>query len=389
MEEKKPKVTTQKTAPKKKVMRGKKEVETKELSREELNKKFQKRYSELKQNLINRIEDIDIDNSNYKIRKQNINFLYKINRGINTASFSDEKEVGNVILSSEKTKDFVEYAEKIDGILAYYNKEIETLAQKGLYSELSEYMTNASDFVENIEKSLVSLQNDINSAFEKGIGNRRDLDDFRKAKRKESIVKAAELLQTGELPSVVKDKLETTDEIVSTALNGVRDEYIQMHKAEIIEKLNKKIAFEEIAEQMEIKPDHIKEVYNEVLPAFFESNKADILKMIKEGLEHKEIAKALNIKSSVSFPYMDDIFISILTTNKTKIVKQVLDGKEFADIAKSYNVPEKVLKKQVLEWEKTNAKLQMLSTDKVKVAKKAKEKIDAKEKKPIEKVEEK
>jgi len=367
MEEKKPKVTTQKTAQKKKVMKGEKEVETKELSREEFNKKLQKRYSELKQNLLNRIEDIDIDNSNYKIRKQNINLLCKIDRSINTASFSDEKEVRNVIFSFEKTRDFIEYVEKIDGVLLYYNKKVETLTQKGLYSELSEYMKNASAFVKNIEKSLVPLQNDLNNAFEKGIGRRRDVDDFRKAKRKESIAKAAELLQAGELPSVVKDKLETTDEIVSTALNGVRDEYIQMHKEEIIEKLNRKITFEEIAKQMEVKPKYIQEVYNKAMPAFIESNKADIIKLIKDGLKYSEIAKALSIKSSKLPPYLRNMYNSILKNNKSKIVKQISEGKKPFEIAKDYNIPAKKMKKQIAVWKKTEEKLKTMFSEKAKV----------------------
>ena len=367
------------------------------LSREERQKQFQERTRQLKMSILEKIGNIDIDNPNYKIRRENANFLYKVNRGINAASFSDEKEVSNIILSSEKTKDMLEYAEKIDGILSYYNKEIEVLAQKGQYNELTEHMKNAGSFVENIEKSLTSLQDNINSAFEKGIGGRRDLEDFRKVKRKENINKAAEILQTGELPSVVKDKLGVADEVVSTALNRVKTEYIRVHQDEIIEKLNKKIAYEEIAEQMEIKSDDIWEVYKSAIPDFIESNKADILKMTKDGLKSAEIADSLNIKNGVLFPYMRDIHISILTSNKAKIVKQVLEGTLSNDIAKSYNVPPKMLKKQITEWAKTDEKLQMVSADKPteKVEEKPKVKKPAKTQeepkaesadKPIEKV---
>ena len=376
---------------------AKERVKTGGLSWEERQEQVLERAIQLKNRILERVENVDLDNSNQKARRESINFLYKINRGINTASFSDEKEVGNIILSSEKTKDMLEYAEKIDGILSYYNKEIEVLAQKGQYNELSEHMKNAGNFVENIEKSLTSLQDNINSAFEKGIGSRRDLEDFKKAKRKENINKAAEILQTGELPSIVKDKLEVTDEVISIALNRVKAEYIQAHQDEIVEKLNKKIAFEEIAEQMEINSDDIWEVYKNAIPDFIESNKADILKMTKDGLKSAEIADSLNIKNGVLFPYMRDIHISILTSNKAKIVKQVLDGIAFNDISKSYNVPPKILKKQINEWAKTDEKLQMVSadkpTEKVEEKPKVKKPVKTKEEpkaesadKPIEKV---
>ena len=228
------------------------------MAKEKNNRNFVSEAKVIQEELIERIKEINLDEKDSSVAREKINQIYKIRAGVNAAFFSGDRDIEITISSSKNIKELVEVAKKLSGSMEYFLSQTAYLTKIGDTDGAIKLIQEQAAFQSKILEHVNKLDEVVNGYLMKGIGKRGDVKAVQEAEYLKKVKEVKEDYASGKKLSEIAQTSGLSLEKLESLCQGLRFNYIDANKEEIIKSLTKSKDISSVAELYEIKPKQLK-----------------------------------------------------------------------------------------------------------------------------------
>ncbi len=212
----------------------------------------------IQEELIERIKEINLDEKDSSLAREKINQIYKIRAGVNAAFFSGDRDIEITISSSKNIKEVVEVAKKLSGTMEHFLSQTAYLTKKGDTDGAIALIQEQAKFQSSILEHVGKLDEVVNEYLIKGIGRRGDVKAAQEAEYVQKVKDVKEAYASGKKLSEIAQTSEFTPEKLETLCQGLKFNYLEANREEILKALTKSKDMASVAELYEVKPKQLK-----------------------------------------------------------------------------------------------------------------------------------